>query len=225
MRNSKTTKSNTRSEAVFDAAYYTRYYEDPATRAVSQVEQERQARFIAAYLHYLDLEISSILDVGCGIGTLLNCVRDSVQDCINGHAEPTKETADKPTAKKVVSATGMEVSDYLCEKYGWIHCSVLDYEGPGADLVICNDVLGYLGKRDARNAIKKLAGLSARALYFSVITLDDLDICDQEHTDMTQKLRPADWYQAELARHYMNVGGGLYLKKPVSVPVWRLERA
>ena len=213
----KKSTTGTPSKQAFDASYYTRFYEDPATRAVSEEEQRRQADFIAAYLRYLDIGVHSILDVGCGIGTLLH----AVSTCIANRDKRSNRRAQKTR----VVTHGIEISEYLCTKYGWTQASILDYEGDGADLVICNDVLGYLNKKDARKALRKLANLSHQALYFSVITLDDLDICDQEHTDMSQKLRPATWYQTELARYFMNVGGGLYLKQPVSVPVWRLERA
>ncbi len=187
----------------FDEAYYDRYYRDTATRAVSESEQTLQAEFIAAYLRYLNVEVSRIVDIGCGLGRLLS----GLGNCF-------------PEA----TCVGVETSTYLCDTYGWVHGSVVDYADDPYDLVVCADVLGYLSKRDARRAIRNLSDLTNSALYLSVLTLEDLDICDQEHTDMDQKIRSFDWYQKHLSHYFVAVGGGLYLKQPLAYPVWRLER-
>jgi len=186
----------------FDAAYYQRFYLDPETRAASPAEQQRQALFISSYLKYLQLPVSRILDLGCGLGTLLNEVGQQF-----------------PQAERV----GVELSAYLCDTHGWRKGSVVDYEDAPFDLVICSDVLGYLNKKQCSKALKNLAALCDGALYLSVITAEDVEICDPEHTDMQQKTRPYLWYQQRLAAHFAPVGGGMFLRKPLPVPVWRME--
>ena len=187
----------------FDASYYQRFYHDPKTRAVSEAEHGRQAAFIAAYLDYLVIDVSSVLDIGCGIGTLLKALgkRFPKADC-----------------------RGVELSRYVCEQYGWEQGSVVDYDGDGAALVLCTDVLGYLTREDCRAAIANLAQLSHAALYMSVLTQEDLEICDTERTDMRQELRSVAWYRRELEPHFLSVGGGLFLKRPLAASVWHLER-
>lgn len=190
--------------AKFDADYYRRYYEDADTRAVTPVEQQHQAAFVAAYLRYLGVDVRHILDVGCGIGTLLRALADAF-----------------PAAK----TTGVEHSEYLCDRYGWHNGSVVTYAlAEPADLVVCNDVLGYLDKRTCARAISNLAALTRTALYVSVLTEEDLEICDTDHTDMSQRIRPARWYRQKLDAHFVSVGGGLFVKKPLEHPVWALER-
>ena len=186
----------------FDAAYYKRFYTDTETRAVTAGEQRRLSGFIAAYLEYLELPISSIVDVGCGIGTMLDALAKALPDA---HVE------------------GIEISDYLCDRHGWVQGSVTDYDYP-ADLTLCADVIAYLNARDASQAIENLAVNTRSALYLSVLTEDDLEVCDTQRTDMTQNLRPAAWYKRRLARHFVAVGGGLFLRKPLSIAVWQLER-
>ena len=62
------------------------------------------------------------------------------------------------------------------------------------------------------------------ALYLGVLTREDLTLCDPERTDGSQIARPLSWYQRRLKRHFLPVGGGLFLRQPVSVTVWHLER-
>jgi len=186
----------------FDEAYYQRYYHNPETRAVSPEEQQRQAAFVAAYLRYLQIDISSIVDVGCGIGTFLENFKNEF-----------------PGA----SCHGVEFSNYLCDHYGWQQGSVVDVDTAPADLVVCNDVLAYLDKKDCGKAIQHLAGLTQSALYLSVMTSEDMTIVDTELSDMQQQPRSFRWYRKHLDPHFQSVGGGLFIKRSLGVPLWRLE--
>ena len=186
----------------FDASYYQRFYLDPATRATSAAEQRRQARFIAAFVHHLGLPVKRIADIGCGLGTVLNEL---------GKLFPK------------ATLTGVEYSSYLCQTYGWTQASVVNFDAPPFDLLVCNDVLGYLNHSDCDAAIKNLAHLCSGALYLSVLTKEDKQIIDEQHTDMSQHTRAYQWYKKRLDRYFVTVGGGLFLRKPCVVPLWRLE--
>jgi len=189
----------------FDKAYYDRFYRDPKTRATTPAAAARQAGFIAAYLRHLEIPVGRVLDIGCGTGVLLRAL---------GRQFPKARVS------------GVEYSDYLCDRYGWENGSVVDYQpDQTADLVVCNDVIGYLDDADAERALQNLAGFTASALYLGVLTTEDLALCDRARTDADQITRPAGWYKQRLARRYLNVGGGLFLRKPVEVTVWHLERA
>lgn len=187
----------------FDKAYYQRFYENAETQAVSHEEQIGLAQFIAAYLRYLNVPVTSVLDIGCGLGQILNAL-----------------AGEFPNAR----TQGVEVSSYLCQTYGWQNANVQDFRAPAYDLVICNDVLGYLSKKSVREAVKNLALLTTSALYLSVLTEEDQAICDQEHTDLDQKIRPAQWYKDLLSKHFIAVGGGLFLKQPLTYSIWQMER-
>ena len=187
----------------FDKAYYDRFYRNPDTRAVTPAAVRRQARFIAAYLAHLEVPVRQILDIGCGTGGLLRAL---------GKAMPKAKTR------------GVEYSSYLCEKYGWQQGSVVDVEAGSADLVVCNDVLGYLNDEHCGLALKNLARHTDSALYLGVLTREDLTLCDPERTDQAQTARPVAWYQRRLSRDFQAVGGGLFLREPLDVTVWHLER-
>lgn len=198
------TRAHTASGKRFDKAYYDRYYRNPRTRAVTPAATQRQAGFIAAYLKYLEIPVRRILDLGCGTGGLLRAL---------GRLFPKADIE------------GVEVSEYLCATYGWVQGSVIDYAPEqSANLVICNDVLGYLNDREAEAAILNLARCTSTALYGGVLTSEDLALCDRSRTDADQITRPVAWYRERLAGAFLNVGGGLHLKRPEEVTVWHLER-
>lgn len=189
----------------FDRAYYQRYYRNPLTRAVSPREFARMAEFIAAYLRYLDINVRRIADLGCGMGYLLRAL-----------------------ARRFARArlVGVEQSEYLCNRYHWERGSVTSYATRTPfDLVVCNDVLQYLDDRDAGRAIANLAELSRGALYLGVLTDEDwAENCDRSRTDPDVVLRKAGWYRRRLHRHFVEVGGGVFLKRELDLPYWELER-
>ena len=193
-------------KVLFDKAYYEKFYLDETTQAVSNEEQERQVNLIQTYITYLQIDIKSVLDLGCGLGQFLRSLARVM-----------------PSA----AVTGVEISDYLCQQQGWQKGSVVDFglqREQQYDLVICNDVLAYLNNGECAKAIKNLAKLTSQCLYLSVLTEEDMSICDQQTTDMRQRLRPSQWYKKHLAKDFCSVGGGLFIRKPVQVPIWQLEQ-
>ena len=101
----------------FDAAYYERLYFDKKTSVVDPGHVERLGAFVCSYLQYLRVPVERVLDVGCGIGLW--------QGVVAKHF---------PAA----SYQGVEVSAYLCGRFGWERGSVVDYRASAPfDLVIC----------------------------------------------------------------------------------------
>jgi len=190
---------------VFDEDYYERFYRNARTRAESPADSARRAAFISSFLAYLGLPVSRVLDIGCGLGRTLAGVQSAF-----------------PRAR----CTGVEFSEYLCEEYGWARGSVVDFRAPEPfDLVICNDVVQYLGHVDARAAIANLASLCCGALYFGALTREDWEgNCDRARTDGEVYLRSANWYRRRLRGEFSAIGGGMYLRRPEQVTVWSLER-
>ena len=189
----------------FNAEYYRRFYEDPATRSMSDDEVDRHVRFIAAYLDHLGVAVGRILDMGCGTGMM---------------RQPL--LAYFPRARYL----GVDHSEYACREYGWTRGSVIDFESTTPfDLVICHDVLQYLNDRNAARAINNLSRLCASALVLAVLTEEDWEggACDPERTDQQVYLRTNAWYRKRLARELVNVGGGVFLRRDASPVLWSLE--
>ena len=189
----------------FDEAYYRRYYEDPRTRVAAPEEIRALADFVCGYLKYIDLPVRRVLDMGCGLGLW----------------KPELER-HFPRAKY----TGVELSDHLCRRYGWKKGSVDSFQSDRPfDLVICQDVVQYLPAANADAAINRLAAICRGALLFAVLTREDWEEnCDQQLTDGTGFLRRGRWYRKRLGKHFINAGGGLFLKRDANVVLYELEK-
>jgi trans-aconitate methyltransferase len=191
--------------SVFDSAYFRKYYFNAATRVTTAAEMRGRAQLIAAVLRHAGIPVRSVLDAGCGIGLL----RKSF-------------SAILPSARYA----GLEASEYLCARYGWIQGSVVDFSPRApSNLVICYDVLQYLNDRDAALAIGNLEKLTDAAVYVSALTLEDWqENCDRSRTDRAVHLRSGDWYRRRLRKHFNYLGFGVWLRKDVTAILWDMER-
>src|SRR6202790_3227709 len=191
--------------AAFDSAYFRKYYFDAATRVTTTAEMRGRALLIAAILRHAGIPVRSILDTGCGIGLLR-----------------------KPFAAALPRARyqGLETSDYLCARYPWVRCSVVDFAPRSpSDLVVCYDVLQYLDDRDAARAIADLATLTRSALYVSALTKGEWRAkCDRPHSDRSVPLRSVDWYRRRLQKRFSYLVFGVWLRKHLAAIVWDMER-
>ena len=192
-------------ERDFDASYYQRFYGDPETRVADAEDIARLGRFVGAYIHYLELPVKRVLDMGCGMGLWQPVIKELF-----------------PSA----TYTGVEISAHLCKTHGYTRGSVVDYAGRGQyDLVICQGVLQYLSNGDANKALANLARLCRGVLYLEALTQEDWDHnCDQERTDGDVFLRPAAFYRQRLSRPFVALGGGLFLARQAPVTLYELEK-
>jgi len=190
----------------FDEAYYQRFYHDPRTAVTSRAEMRDRAALIAACVRYVGLPVRRILDAGCGVGLLR-----------------------APLLRRLPGAryVGLEVSEYLCRRYGWRQGTLQTLPmRERYELVICYDVMQYLSGADARKAIAKLAQVCRGALYFGALTRGDWEHnCDQLRTDRIPGLRTAAWYRRELSRSFTPLGCGMWLRRGTPVTCWDLDGA
>lgn len=190
----------------FDRGYYEKYYLDSKTAAVSGAEMRARALLIAAYTAHVGMPVKRILDAGCGIGLLR-----------------------APLLRALPNAqyTGLEISEYLCQRYGWVQGTIDGYRPKRQfDLVICYDVMQYLDDRAAGRAIANFGRLCRGVLYFSALTSHDWKHnCDQSRTDPDVHLRSGEWHRARLARQFHRIGGGFWIRRGAPLVTWELESA
>ncbi len=189
----------------FDAGFYRRFYRDPRTRVVTRAEMTRRADLVAAFVRHAEFPVRRILDVGCGLGLMRAALRRHF-----------------PRA----SYTGLEVSEYLCRKYGWVQGSAATFRSERPfDLVICYDVLQYLSTREAAAALRNLAGLCHGVLHFGVLTTEDWELyCDRTTTDRNVHIRPGAWYRRRLAPAFINAGSGMFVRRGAPIHLWELDQ-
>jgi SAM-dependent methyltransferase len=190
----------------FDAAFYRRFYMDPRTRVTTAAQMKSRARTIAMLVRHLDIPVRRILDAGCGLGLMR-----------------------KPLLREFPGSTylGVEVSEHLCERYGWKRGSLDAFTAPGQfDLIVCYDVLQYMEDRRASAAIANLARLSRGAFYFHAPTFEDWRRnADRSCSDGDIHLREAAWYRKRLERHFRYAGFGLHVRRGIPFVQWELEKA
>jgi SAM-dependent methyltransferase len=180
----------------FGPDYFRKFYLNPATRVVTPSEMRSRANLIAATLNHLQIPIRSILDAGCGVGLLR-----------------------RPFAQVLPRAryTGLELSEYLCRRYGWQQGSVATFIARKPfDLLVCYDVLQYLDDAQAARAIANMARLTRE---------DWRENCDRSRTDRAVRLRDGAWYRRRLGRAFHYVGFGVWLRKDVAAILWDMERS
>lgn len=189
----------------FSAAYFRKFYLNPATRVITAAEMRTRAALIESALKQCQIPVRRILDAGCGIGLL---------------QKPFKEFL--PQARYF----GLEASEYLCSRFGWSFGSIVDFVARKPfDLVVCYDVLQYLPDAQASRAIANLGRLSGAALYVSALTTEDWrENCDRSRTDRAVHLRSGAWYRRRLNKWFRYIGFGLWVRRNVTAILWEMER-
>lgn len=190
----------------FDAGFYRRFYLDPRTRVVTRAEMTRRADLVAAFVRHAEFPVRRILDVGCGLGLM--------RAALERHF---------PRA----SYAGLEVSAYLCHRYGWEQGSAATYASARPfDLVVCYDVLQYLAGREAGAALRNLGQLCRGVLHFGALTTEDWErYCDRASTDRDVQIRPGAWYRRRLAPAFVNAGSGMFVRRGAPIHLWELDQA
>ncbi len=190
--------------ARFNRDYYRQFYFDGRSAVTSRAEMRARATLIAGYVQHIGCPVTRLLDAGCGIGLL---------------RAPFKRLLPK------AEYTGLEVSEYLCQRYGWTQGSLTDFRARPFDLVICYDVLQYLDDRLAARAIANLGRLCRGVLYITALTKHDwLENCDQRRTDPDVHLRTGEWYRKRLLKSFRPVGAGLWIRRGAPLVTWEMEQ-
>lgn len=191
------------SSSRFDGLYYNRFY------GRHGAHDRRRVSHLATGVHHLaawwGIPISSVLDVGAGVGMWRDWYR-----------------SEHPR----VRVTSVDISDHACTTWGHEKRDIAEWTPPRAfDLVVCHSVLQYLDNRAATAAIENLAAGSRHLLYLEAPTSFDLqNLVDESATDMDVHRRSAQWYKTRLRRHFQQVGAGLWIRTGSTV-MYELEAA
>ncbi len=190
--------------ATFDEAYYRRFY-----RGRGRVHGPRQVGHLASGVcglaAWLGVEVRSVLDVGAGTGLWGRWFR-----------------RHRPRAR----FRSVDVSEYACRVFGHERRDISAWRARRSfDLVVCHSVLQYLDDAAAARAIANLGAMSRGLLYLEAVTREDAAVLDRATTDLAIHLRPERWYRTRLARHFEQVGAGLWASRRCGIRLYALEGA
>ena len=134
----------------FDEAYYHRFYENPKTRIYGAKEHANLAQYVFSFARWNDIALGSVLDIGAGVGLWKNWI-----------AKNAKE----------VEYTGIEVSQVMCEKHGFLNRDIARWrDRKKHDLIVCQGVLQYLPDPDVAPAVANIAAM-ARVLDATTVVV------------------------------------------------------
>ncbi len=189
----------------YDEAYFKRWYGTAQTRAFTKTDKDIRAAFVVAYMKQLKIPLRSVCDLGCGLGHWQQALRKLLPK---------------------MTYTGVEYSPYLCARYGWTEASAATYAPRRRfDLVICQSVLHHLNDRDCAAALDHIASYCKGVLYLEVVSQQDWNqVIDRAHTDPNIFLRSGAWYKTRLKKHFVPLGGGLFLAKSAGIPLLEIEQ-
>jgi predicted TPR repeat methyltransferase len=174
----------------YGRGYFENWYRGP-NRISTEAEVRRKVSMVVSVAEFfLRRPVRSVLDVGCGEGAWFPHLR---------HLRPR------------VSYSGLEASDYAIATFGGernIHRgSVGELQALESsrryDLVVCADVLHYVGDRDVRHGIAAMSRLSRGLVYLEVLTSED-EIIGDMHEFIR---RPSRWYRQRCARNGLTFVG------------------
>ncbi len=188
----------------FDADYYRRYYLDPATRIYDRTRHARLVAGVVNLAEWLGVRLSSVLDVGAGVGWWREWL------------------AQHRPGVEVVST---EIEEEVCRQYGHLQADIARWRHREQfDLVVCQGVLPYLPDAAAARAIANLAAMCRGVMYFEAVTkADSRRAVDLTVTDLRVYLRTGAWYRRALKPHFREVGAGLWASRQSSLVCYELE--
>jgi SAM-dependent methyltransferase len=189
--------------AVFDGAYYRRFYRDRPVHGRRQIA--KLAEGVTGLCGWWYIPIRTVLDIGAGPGYWRDWFAER-----------------KPS----VRYTSTDVSEYACRRYGHQQRDITRWRPARPfDLVVCQGVLHYLDDRAAERAIDNIAAATRSVVYFEIPTRQDRDdVIDPERTDLAVHWRTGAWYRKRLDRHFAELGGGLWYARTGPLDFYELER-
>jgi SAM-dependent methyltransferase len=161
----------------YDRAYFDKWYRDEQINSPAEVRRKVMLA-VATTEYFLQRNIRSVLDIGCGEGAWLPHLR-----------------AMRPRVRYL----GLDSSAYVVRKFGRARNirratfgELPSLQLPSSfDLVVCSDVLHYVPDAEIKAGIREIVRLCEGAAYLEALTKEDDIIGDLEGLIA----RPASWYR------------------------------
>jgi SAM-dependent methyltransferase len=193
----------------YDASYFERWYRRSRVGVGQRLFVERKVRLALSAAEYvLGRRARTVLDVGCG-------------------EAPWR--AHLKRMRPEIAYVGLESSEYAVERYGRrrnIRLAGLGDVGRMGfkrpfDLVVCADVLHYVGSAEVRKGLAALAPLVGGAAFLEAFT--NADEIEGDHHDF-QDRSPAAYQRLFAGAGLVPVGLHVYVTREMHSELVALER-
>ena len=145
----------------YDEAYFSKWYKDPRTRVHAPDAVRRKVRLVVSVAEYfLRRKVRSVLDIGSGEGRWRAELR---------RLRPEIRYAGVDPSEYVVRRHGKRRNIHL-GSFGQLHELSL---GRGYDLVVCADVLQYVGDAPLTRGVRHIASVLRGVAFLEAYTTGD----------------------------------------------------
>ena len=192
----------------YDRAYFDKWYRRSEVGGNARLAR-KVALAVATAEYHLERPLRSVLDIGCGEGAW---------------------RAPLLKLRPRVEYLGFDGSEYAIRRYGPsrnIHYARFgDFEYlrpcPPVDLLVCSDVLHYIGTRELDRGLPGLADLCGGVAFIEMFAREDAAIGDEDGF----QARPARFYRERLGKlGFVQIGSYGWLSPRIASHASALERA
>lgn len=194
----------------YDRAYFDRWYRNPRSRVVTPASLERKVHLALGVAEYaLERPVRRVLDVGCGEAPWRAVLRR-----LRPHAR----------------YEGLDPSPYVVERFGarrnvrlggFGDVGRIGLEGP-YDLIVCSDVLQYVGDADLVRGLAAVAALLGGVAYLEAYTSGDELVGDRR---AWHERSAREWRRRLGAAGLVPCGMHCYVAPALGERLLELERA
>ena len=194
----------------YDREYFERWYRDPRHAVVHRGVLARRVQLAVAAAEYLlERPIKSVLDVGCGEAPWRALIR---------HARPGVRYVGVDSSAYAVARFGRSRGIRLGTLGG---LGQLKLGGP-FDIVVCSDVLHYVGTAELARGLRALQKLVGGVAFLELFTKEDATVGD----DVGFQPRAAATYRRLLrAAGFVPLGLHCYAGRALEPDLIAFERA
>jgi SAM-dependent methyltransferase len=195
----------------YDAAYFAKWYRDPAHRVKTPAEFERQVDLVLHVAEWiLQRRLRSVLDVGCGEGQWGLALKRRRRRLRYVGVDPSAWAVTTHGARRGLRAGSITDLDTVLAP------------GERFDLVLCVGMLNYLDAATLREGLRQVAARTGGVAYLELFARGDAYEGD---TDWPRP-RPAAWYRTTLATAgFVPVGLQCHVPRVEADRLAALERA
>ncbi len=183
----------------FEKEYWKKNYSEPETMDGIGNAKEH-AKYLEAYFRLDLINVSSIVDFGCGSGHLLKAFIKTFMPYKVVGIEPSEFAFNKLSENKFKIVDNMNVKLFNESIQQWCES---DRKIQRFDLGICTSVFQYLTEKEIKDILPVIAE-RVKYLYFTVPTKTELErqVDDLEFFDTYAIRRPQKFYLNLLKKHF-----------------------